>query len=60
MRIVETATISGQKRSMSGYAIYEFHASVMSAVYGYGTTTNIAATLALTVHAAQEAARNLG
>jgi hypothetical protein len=58
VRINETATISGREQTISGDAIYQFRDNVMSAVYGHGQ--DAAATVALTVHAAQAAARNLG
>jgi len=58
VRQVATGVVNGTKRSMTGFAIYQFNGSTMSGVYGYGT--NAAATLALTVHAAQQSARNLG
>lgn len=53
-----SGVVNGKPRSATSFAIYEFSGNVMSGVYGYGT--NPAATLALTVHAAQQSARNLG
>ena len=58
VRIYATATVDGHKQAINGDAIYQFSGNVMSAVYGYGQNTT--ATVALTVHAAQAAARNLG
>jgi hypothetical protein len=53
-----SALVDGKTRSATTFAIYQFSGNTMSGVYGYGS--NPAATLALTVHAAQQSARNLG
>jgi hypothetical protein len=58
VRIYATSAVNGQKRALNGDAIYQFSGNIMSAVYGYGQNT--AAMLAVSVHAAQAAARNLG
>jgi hypothetical protein len=54
-----TAVVNGKRQTQTGVIIYEFAGNVMSAVYGYANGATAAATLALTVHAAQESAQNL-
>jgi hypothetical protein len=58
VRAYVSGLVNGKTRSATTFAIYQFSGNIMSGVYGYGT--NPAATLALTVHAAQQSARNLG
>jgi hypothetical protein len=58
LRIGETATVNGRKQTDTDFAIYQFRGNVMTAVYGLGLPSPSA--LTLTVHAAQQAARNLG
>lgn len=53
-----SGVVNGQRRSVTSFAIYLFSGNTMSGVYAVGADP--AATLALTVHAAQQSAHNLG
>jgi hypothetical protein len=54
-----TATVKGKRVTQGGFAVYEFAGNAMSGVYGYENGASAAATLALTIHAAQASADNL-
>ena len=52
--------VNGVRRSVTSFIVYEFKGDVMSALYAYENGASAPATEAFIVHAAQQAADNLG
>jgi hypothetical protein len=52
-----TGTVRGRRLSETDVAVYQIHADVLSGVYGYGST--LAMRRQVTLHAAEQSAKNL-